>query len=337
MNQKTFLILLLLFSLLSSTNAADPSVLAIYGDGVHSFYAGKFQQSYDYLSEVIEIGTDDPRVYYFRGLSALRLGSQRDADDDFTKGATFEAERGNTRTISRALERIQGPDRLLLEQCRSKARLALAERQAPQLSRTRQSFLSGERRYSGIGGSESQDNLPKPPVEVENSTQENKSAEVDDVVGKTDEAQPMLPLGAEKAQRDSDAFFGTKDKEASGDKEESRNKEAFGMKEKPEPSDSDPSVKKSKTLFDDPFGDDPFADGPRRTDPKPEQPVPNADNKTMSADDSNDPFNFAPRKPTGSNTQRDQIEMQNEMLDAEAADSRDQRDAMNERDAAAGD
>jgi hypothetical protein len=29
--------------------------------------------------------------------------------------------------------------------------------------------------------------------------------------------------------------------------------------------------------------------------------------------------------------------MQNEMLDAEAADSRDQREAMNERDAAAGD
>ena len=140
MHQKTFLTLLVLFSFLSSTNAADPSVLAIYGEGVHSFYAGNFQQSYDYLSEVIEIGTDDPRVYYFRGLSALRLGSQKDADDDFTKGATFEAERGNTRTVSRALERIQGPDRLLLEQSRSKARLALAERQEPQLSSSRQSF-----------------------------------------------------------------------------------------------------------------------------------------------------------------------------------------------------
>ena len=330
MHQKTFLILLLLFSSLSSTNAADPSVLAIYGDGVHSFYAGNYQQSYDYLSEVIEIGTDDPRVYYFRGLSALRLGSQGDADDDFTKGATFEAERGNTRTVSRALERIQGPDRLLLEKSRSKARLALAERQEPQLSSSRQSFLSGGRRYSGIGGTESQENLPKPAVELE-PMPEDKSAEVDVVAEKADEAQPMQPLGAEKAQRDSDAFFGTKDKEESGDKE------AFGMNEKPEPAESDPGMKKPKALFDDPFGDDPFADGPRRTDPMPGQPVPNADDKTMSSGDSNDPFNFAPRKPTGSNTQRDQIEMQNEMLDAEAADSRDQREAMNERDAAAGD
>lgn len=330
MHQKTFLTLLVLFSFLSSTNAADPSVLAIYGEGVHSFYAGNFQQSYDYLSEVIEIGTDDPRVYYFRGLSALRLGSQKDADDDFTKGATFEAERGNTRTVSRALERIQGPDRLLLEQSRSKARLALAERQEPQLSSSRQSFLSGGRRYSGIGGTESQENLPKPAVELE-PMPEDKSAEVDVVAEKADEAQPMQPLGAEKAQRDSDAFFGTKDKEESGDKE------AFDMNEKPEPAESDPGTKKPKALFDDPFGDDPFADGPRRTDPMPGQPVPNADDKTMSSGDSNDPFNFAPRKPTGSNTQRDQIEMQNEMLDAEAADSRDQREAMNERDAAAGD
>ena len=330
MHQKTFLTLLVLFSFLSSTNAADPSVLAIYGEGVHSFYAGNFQQSYDYLSEVIEIGTDDARVYYFRGLSALRLGSQKDADDDFTKGATFEAERGNTRTVSRALERIQGPDRLLLEQSRSKARLALAERQEPQLNRTRQSFLSGGRRYSGIGGTESQENLPKPAVELE-PMPEDKSAEVDVVAEKADEAQPMQPLGAEKAQRDFDAFFGTKDKEESGDKE------AFDMNEKPEPAESDPGTKKPKALFDDPFGDDPFADGPRRTDPMPGQPVPNADDKTMSSGDSNDPFNFAPRKPTGSNTQRDQIEMQNEMLDAEAADSRDQREAMNERDAAAGD
>ena len=124
MHQKTFLTLLVLFSFLSSTNAADPSVLAIYGEGVHSFYAGNFQQSYDYLSEVIEIGTDDARVYCFRGLSALRLGSQKMLTTILRKGLPLKP-KGNTRTVSRAAERIQGPDRLLLEQSRSKARLAL--------------------------------------------------------------------------------------------------------------------------------------------------------------------------------------------------------------------
>ncbi len=308
----------------TSTHASDPSVLAIYGDGVHSFYAGNFQQSYDYLSQVVDIGTDDPRVYYFRGLSALRLGSQRDADDDFTKGAAFEAERGNTRTVSRALERIQGPDRLLLEQSRSEARLALARRKKPELSSSRQGFLSGGRRYSGIGGTESQETLPKPEVQIAQPVPEEKSAETAIVAEKADEAEPMQPLGAEKAQRDSDAFFGNTEEDTSG------------MAEKSEPAAAD-SDKKTKALFDDPFGDDPFADGPRRTDPMPDQPSPDKDSETMTTGDFDDPFNFAPQKPAGSNTQRDQIEMQNEMLDAEAADSRDQREAMNERDAAAGD
>ncbi len=323
MQYKTLLTFAFVLSWMTYAHASDPSVRAVYGDGVHSFYAGNFQQSHDYLTQVVDIGTDDPRVYYFRGLSALRLGSQTEANEDFRKGATFEAERGNSRSVSRALERIQGPDRLLLEQSRSKARLALAKRQEPQLSSTRQSFLSGGRRYSGIGGTESQESLPKPAVELEPMS-EDKSAEVDDVAEKADEAQPMQPLGAEKAQRDFDAFFGNTDEETSG------------MAENPEPEASD-TDKRPNALFDDPFGDDPFADGPRRTDPPPSQPVPPADDEAMPNRDSDDPFNSAPRKPTGSNTQRDQIEMQNEMLDAEAADSRDQREAMNERDAAAGD
>ena len=323
MQYKTLLTLAFVFCWMTYAHASDPSVRAVYGDGVHSFYAGNFQQSHDYLTQVVDIGTDDPRVYYFRGLSALRLGSQTEAHEDFKKGATFEAERGNTRSVSRALERIQGPDRLLLEQSRSKARLVLAKRQEPQLSSTRQSFLSGGRRYSGIGGTENQENLPKPAVDLE-PMPEDKSAEVDVVAEKADEAQPMQPLGAEKAQRDSDAFFGNTEEDTSG------------MPEKSEPA-ADDSDKKTKALFDDPFGDDPFAEGPRRTDPPPSQPTPDADSETMPKRDSDDPFNFAPRKPAGSNTQRDQIEMQNEMLDAEAVDSRDQREAMNERDAAAGD
>ena len=302
-------------------HASDPSVRAVYGDGVHSFYAGNFQQSYDYLSQVIDIGTDDPRVYYFRGLSALRLGSQTEADEDFRKGAAFEAERGNTRTVSRALERIQGPDRLLLEQSRSKARLVLAKREEPQLSSTRQSFLSGGRRYSGIGGTERKEKTSKQAAEGPLPTPVSKPPEVKDLAEQTDEPEPMQTLGAEKAQRESDVFFGKTDA-------------ASGMAEKPEPEEAD-SSKKTKAIFDDPFGDDPFADGPSRTDPPKNQPVPDAGTETMSAGDPDDPF--APRKPAGSNTQRDQIEMQNEMLDAEAADSRDQREAMNERDAAAGD
>ena len=68
-------------------------------------------------------------MYYFRGLSALRLGNQNNAADDFETGAGLETERGNSRSVSRALERIQGPIRMLLEESRTKARLLIAKRQ----------------------------------------------------------------------------------------------------------------------------------------------------------------------------------------------------------------
>ena len=303
---------------LNCAHASDPAVRAVYGDGVHSFYAGDFQQSHNYLSEVVDLGTDDPRVYYFRGLSALQLGKRKAADADFKKGADFEAKRGNMRTVSRAIERIQGPDRLLLEQCRATARLALAERQEP-----RPSFLSGGQRYSGIGGVENKEKLAQQVSDTGTPTPDPELPMV--AADRTEEPQPMQTLGAEKAQRDSDAFFGKKDKEDPG------------MSDAAQPVASDSDTKKPKALFDDPFGDDPFADAPRRTDPMPDQPGPDPDSETMIVGDSDDPFNFAPRKPAGSTMQRDQIEKQNEMLDAEAVDSRDQREAMNERDAAAGD
>ena len=323
MQHKVLLTLAYIFTTLNCAHASDPAIRAVYGDGVHSFYSGDFQQSHDYLSQVIDLGTDDPRVYYFRGLSALQLGKRKAADADFKKGAGFEAERGNMRTVSRAIERIQGPDRLLLEQCRATARLALAERQEPRPSGTRQSFLSSGQRYSGIGGVENKEKSTQQIGETGAPTPEPEVPAI--AADRTDEPQPMQTLGAEKAQRDSDAFFGKKDKEGAE------------MPDAAQPVASDADTKKRKTLFDDPFGDDPFADAPRRTDPMPDQPSPDPDSETMTVGDSDDPFNFAPRKPAGSTMQRDQIEKQNEMLDAEAADSRDQREAMNERDAAAGD
>jgi hypothetical protein len=71
--------------------AEDPAVAAAYGAGVHGYYAGNFQQSHDTLSRVVSIGTDDPRVYYFRGLAALRLGRRDEAIADFSEGVDLEA------------------------------------------------------------------------------------------------------------------------------------------------------------------------------------------------------------------------------------------------------
>lgn len=128
----------------------QPAPLTIaYGDGVHAYFGGDFQCSYDQLSSVIEAGSTDPRAYYFRGLAALKLGRNDEAEADFQQGASLEAEgRGSVggQGIGRALERVQGCDRLKLEHYRGRARVAALEHDR---TRTR-------RRYSDIDEPESE-------------------------------------------------------------------------------------------------------------------------------------------------------------------------------------
>jgi len=119
----------------------DPlAVKDAIGHGIHAFHTGDFDRAYDDLTQAIEAGSDDPRVFYFRGLAALKLGRTGEADADFIAGAEREATDGGTARVSRSLERVQGCDRLALERHRARARLA-------GLQRDRQ---AAGRRYSTI-------------------------------------------------------------------------------------------------------------------------------------------------------------------------------------------
>jgi hypothetical protein len=99
------------------------------GAGIHAYHAGDFHRAYDDLTNAIEAGAADPRVYYFRGLAALRLGRTSEAQADFTTGADRELATGGIRRVSLSLERVQGPDRLTLERFRSRARLGALQRE----------------------------------------------------------------------------------------------------------------------------------------------------------------------------------------------------------------
>jgi hypothetical protein len=104
------------------------AVRSAIGDGMHAYHAGQYDRAYDDLTNAIEAGTDDPRGYYFRGLSALRLGRTSEAQADFTTGADRELANGGVRRVSQSLERVQGPDRLTLERYRARARLGALQR-----------------------------------------------------------------------------------------------------------------------------------------------------------------------------------------------------------------
>lgn len=96
---------------------------AAYGQGVHAYFAGDYQRSYDDLSQAIVAGTQDPRAYYFRGLAALRLGRLDEAEADFSSGADREMTQSGDWRVGRSLERVQGVDRLRLERHRTRAKI----------------------------------------------------------------------------------------------------------------------------------------------------------------------------------------------------------------------
>lgn len=104
--------------------AVDGNVLtALYGEGVKAYHAGRYAQSHETLSQAIEAGSKDPRCFYFRGLSNLKLGRGPDAGMDFQQGAAIEAADFDVFfNVSGALERVQGTDRLTLERFRAEGR-----------------------------------------------------------------------------------------------------------------------------------------------------------------------------------------------------------------------
>jgi hypothetical protein len=100
-----------------------------YGNGVHSYNQGDFRGAYDALTSAVDGGTNDPRVFYFRGLTYLQLGRDPEAKSDFEKGAELEVgDSADVYPVNRSLERVQGSARKILEQYRTKIHAVAVQR-----------------------------------------------------------------------------------------------------------------------------------------------------------------------------------------------------------------
>lgn len=109
------------------TSVEEQAIAGTYGSGVHAYFAGDFDRSYEILSQAIEAGTADPRAWYFRGLAALKLGRLDESEADFATGSRRESENIGAWGVARSLERVQGCDRAKLERYRVRARIASLE------------------------------------------------------------------------------------------------------------------------------------------------------------------------------------------------------------------
>ncbi|MBA2113366.1 hypothetical protein HOV93_05150 [Planctomycetes bacterium FF15] len=114
--------LLLTASATQQAAAQDTVLVDLYGRGVHAYNRGDYLEAYKLLDAVIEEGTNDPRAFYFLGLTNYKLGNTDEAQADFTKGAQLELDRSQIYPVGKALERVQGADRLMLEDYRNKVR-----------------------------------------------------------------------------------------------------------------------------------------------------------------------------------------------------------------------
>lgn len=124
----------------SAQSLDEIAVARLFGAGVHAYFSGDYVRSHADLTAVVEAGCQDPRAFYFRGLSALRLGMCGDAEADFAAGASLESDPLANWPVSQALERVQGAERIALERHRARARVA-----ALQLDQAAE-----QKRYSGI-------------------------------------------------------------------------------------------------------------------------------------------------------------------------------------------
>jgi hypothetical protein len=103
--------------------AAEPNPNSTpFGRGVKAYFSGDLAAAESAFAEAIGVDPKDPRPFYFRALCRLREGRRVEARDDFLIAATLEARSRGSYSVGQSLERVQGSDRLVLEQFRWHAR-----------------------------------------------------------------------------------------------------------------------------------------------------------------------------------------------------------------------
>ena len=108
---------------LQAVRGQQPSELnRLYSQGVNAYFAGRSSEAESNLSQALALETEDPRIYYFRALSLVRLGRLDEARGDMMVGANVEAQHPQRFAVGQALERVQGGHRLMLERYRREAR-----------------------------------------------------------------------------------------------------------------------------------------------------------------------------------------------------------------------
>ena len=89
-----------------------------YSLAKNSFTKNDFQNTIAYLTRAIDLNPRDPRFYVYRGLARKKQGMNVEAAQDIQIATSLESESPGV-NLSKAIERIQGPDRMWIEKIRN--------------------------------------------------------------------------------------------------------------------------------------------------------------------------------------------------------------------------
>ena len=118
--------LCVLLSFTATVNAQNTSEAKLYGQGVHAYNNGDYAGALSIFDAAVENGSEDPRVYLFRGLVYHQQGKAEESLKDLKHGAELEAvDKRGFYPVSPALIRVQGKVRLQIENLRREARANL--------------------------------------------------------------------------------------------------------------------------------------------------------------------------------------------------------------------
>ncbi len=131
MNRFLTLSLSVCLSLLAATSGSAQNAMdEAFGIGVHAYFSGNIHHADELFTQLIDAGSEDPRVFYYRGIARVRIGGDGAGQLDFERGADLEMQGKRAVEVGRSLQRIQGKVRLDIEKARSAARLVWSKKKA---------------------------------------------------------------------------------------------------------------------------------------------------------------------------------------------------------------
>jgi tetratricopeptide (TPR) repeat protein len=100
--------------------APDPKLAEkLFSYGLKAYYGKSFGDAEDELMNAVRNNNQDARYYYFLGLARLQQGKIEAAQDDFRQAAALERQGlPDSQTLNGYFERIQGPERQLINRYR---------------------------------------------------------------------------------------------------------------------------------------------------------------------------------------------------------------------------